>query len=123
MTFYNHQNMDVSLSSFMAEEPFENLTTAVSLANMIDLASESSEDVHGQQSHVWINSEPLNVEFDLGESTLLSHVHFWNYHTEEYDADSVKLTFLDSNRQVVDTFSFEPDLGSGIVQHLSLIHI
>jgi Ca2+-binding RTX toxin-like protein len=116
MTYLNIDNMTVALGASMAAEPFVNRTTAESLVNMIDAATADTEEVHTQPSHVWISSQPLEIDFNFGREYDLSELHFWNYHTEQYDVDNVEFVFRNSVNDIVGTLSFQPDLGVGNTQ-------
>ncbi|WP_068117084.1 M10 family metallopeptidase C-terminal domain-containing protein [Tropicimonas marinistellae] len=116
MTYLNIDNIDVSLGDSMDANPFVNVTTAQSLINIIDAASPETTETHTQASHVWINSQPLELEFDFGLEYNLTDLHFWNYHTETYDVDRIQFTFRDADRKVVGRLDFTPDLGTGVVQ-------
>lgn len=116
MTYLNIDNITVALGASMAAEPFVNVSTANSLINIIDAASADTLEDHDQQSHVWINSQPLEIDFDFGREYELTELHFWNYHTEQYDVDNIEFVFRNSVNDIVGTLSFQPDLGVGETQ-------
>lgn len=116
MTYLNTDNITVSLGPSMSAEPFENVSTANSLANVIDASSPEAEETHSQTSHVWFFGEELVLEFDFGQEYDLTELHFWNYHTETFDVDLIEFSFLDADATVVDTLEFTPELGVGVVQ-------
>ena len=96
----------------MAAEPFFNRSTADSLASIIDANSADDHEFHTQSTHVWVNGGDLEVEFDFDGDYDLTSFHLWNYTGENYDVDSVELTFLDSGGAVVSTASvIDPALG------------
>ncbi len=113
--YLNDANMSVVLGPSMAPEPFANRTAAASLASIIDAPSKDAEEFHTQSTHVWVSGGSLEVEFDLGREYDLDAVHFWNYHGEGYDVDTIELTFLDSSRTpyaVVPYTILDPTLGN-----------
>lgn len=116
MTYLNIDNISVSLGPTMSAEPFRNVSTINSLRNVIDAPSPEAEETHNQQSHVWFTGPELVLEFDLGQEYELTELHFWNYHTEQYDVDKVKFLFYDSGDELVGWLDFTPDLGVGTVQ-------
>ena len=116
MTYLNIDNINVSLGPTMDVEPFRNVSTANSLRNIIDAPSPEAEETHNQQSHVWFTGEELVLEFDFGAEYELTELHFWNYHTEQYDVDLVEFFFFDANDELVGWLDFTPDIGVGVVQ-------
>lgn len=114
--YLNKDNISVSLGASMAAEPFVNTSTAQALNNVIDAASASATETHSQASHVWINSQPLELDFDLGIEYDLTALHLWNYHTETYDVDAIDFKFYDSSNNLVGNLVSNPDLGVGVVQ-------
>lgn len=91
-------------------EPFNNLSTARSLANVIDAPSATAAEDHNQQTHVWVTGT-LELKFDLRAEYELSALHFWNYFTESYDVDAIDLTLFDASGRRVGALSVTPALG------------
>ncbi len=114
--YLNQDNISVALGASMAPEPFVNTTTAQALSNIIDAASASATETHTQTSHVWINSQPLELDFDFGIEYDLTALHLWNYHTETYDVDAIDFKFYDAANNLVGNLVANPDLGVGVVQ-------
>jgi hypothetical protein len=119
--YLNHMNMSVSLGPSMSDEPFQNVSTVNSLANMIDLPSPEMRDTHSQSSHIWINanSSPttngdLEIIFDFRQEYRLKAMHFWNYYTEAYDVDRIDLIFYDGEfEQIEEMAGIVPATGNG----------
>lgn len=116
MTYLNIDNISVSLGPTMAPEPFRNVSTENSLRNVIDAPSPDAQETHNQSSHVWFTGDELVLEFDFGQEFDLTALHFWNYHTEQYDVDLIEFFFLDSDDELVGWLDFKPELGVGVVQ-------
>lgn len=112
--YLNDQNISVALGSSMAPDPFANLSTAASLANVIDVASASDGEFHNQSTHVWVSNGVLELDFDFGIEYDLQTFHFWNYHSEAYDVDDIDMSFYDSAMNLVGTINdVMPALGNG----------
>ncbi len=111
--YLNDQNISVSLGSSMAPEPFNNLSTAASLANVIDAPSAVAPEDHLQSTHVWFTgASGLELDFDFGEEYDLVTLHFWNYFGEGFDVDNIDLNFFDSSHTLVGSLlNVEPALG------------
>jgi hypothetical protein len=116
--YLNDQNLSVSLGpgtnpvSRPATDPFNNLSTAQSLANVIDAPSASASELHNQSTHVWVTGT-LELVFDLGQELDLTTFHFWNYHTENFDVDDIDLTFRDGSMNFVGSIvDISPALGN-----------
>lgn len=101
--YLNYLNMTVSIGSGTTPDPFANVSTEQSLANIIDAQSAVVSEDHNQSAHVWVRSQPLHLIFDLLTNYDLQTLHFWNYYTEQYDVDVIDLTFLDAGNNVVGT--------------------
>ena len=114
--YLNDTNITVSLGASMAAEPFVNTTTAQALSNVIDAASASATEVHTQTSHVWINSAPLELDFDFGMEYDLTAMHLWNYHIEAFDVDNIAFRFFNKSFSLVGTLNSSPSLGTGVTQ-------
>lgn len=100
--YLNDQNITVSLGSSMAAEPFQNQTTAISLANVIDAPSAVAAENHiSPTTHVWVSGGPLELDFDFGIEYDLTELHFWNYFEETFDVDNIDFTFFDSSHNLV----------------------
>ena len=111
--YLNNTNITVSLGPSMTAEPFENRTTAASLASVIDLPTASSIEFHNQSTHVWVSGGTLELNFDLLIDYDLLQLHFWNYHSEDYDVDDIDFRFYDGANQLVGTlFDVGPALGN-----------
>ena len=110
--YLNSTNISVALGPGMAAEPFQNRTTAASLASVIDAPTADSGELHLQSTHVWVSGGSLTLVFDLGLEYDLSAVHFWNYHSEAYDVDNVAFTFFTGSDVNVGALSFSPILGN-----------
>jgi hypothetical protein len=114
--YLNDQNLSVSLGastnpvSRPATDPFNNLSTAQSLANVIDAPSASAPEFHNQSTHVWMTGT-LELVFDLGQELDLTTLHFWNYFGESFDVDNIELTFFDSTMTNIGGQSVTPALG------------
>ncbi|MEX0759566.1 MAG: PEP-CTERM sorting domain-containing protein [Tistlia sp.] len=93
--YLNDANISVALGASMSPEPFANRTTAASLASVIDAPSATAGELHLQSTHVWVSGGPLELDFDFGVEYDLTTLHFWNYHSESYDVDSIDFTFYD----------------------------
>ena len=111
--YLNYLNMTVALGPSMAPEPFVNTTTAVALANAIDAPSADAGEIHiSPDTHVWINSAPLELVFTFNDDYDLETLHFWNYFTEQYDVDNINFEFRNAASAVVGAFDFAPDTGT-----------
>lgn len=111
--YLNSSNMVVSLGASMAPEPFVNTTTAEALSHAIDAPTAASGEIHNSPgTHVWINSAPLELDFDFGKEYDLTSLHFWNYYTEYYDVDNIFFKFFDEGNSQVGTLDFDPDTGT-----------
>ncbi|MBB4630501.1 PEP-CTERM sorting domain-containing protein [Sphingosinicella soli] len=93
-------------------EPFANRTTAASLASIIDAPTATSGELHTQSTHVWVSGGPLELVFDFGAEYDLSTLHFWNYHSENYDVDTIVFTFYDDAWALVGELTESPVLGN-----------
>ena len=113
--YLNDQNITVSLGSSMAAEPFENQTTAISLANVIDAPSADASESHvSPTTHVWVSGGSLELDFDFGVEFDLTALHFWNYFGEAFDVDNIDFVFSDASMSFVgELLNVEPALGSG----------
>jgi hypothetical protein len=110
--YLNSSNITVSLGPTMASEPFENQTTAISLANVIDAPSaDAGEDHLSPTTHVWVSGGPLELIFDFGTEYDLTTLHFWNYFSEDFDVDNVAFTFFNAAAVGVGTLDVTPALG------------
>lgn len=110
--YLNSSNIAVGLGSSMAPEPFENQTTAISLANVIDASSaDAAEDHISPTTHVWVSGGPLELIFDLGTEYDLSTLHFWNYFSEDFDVDNVAFSFFNAAGVNVGVLDVVPALG------------
>ncbi len=95
--------------------PFNDVTIARSLANIIDAPSATSNENHtsgGVGTHVWTTNKPLELDFDFGTEYDLIALHVWNYFTEQYDVDNIVFTFYGAGRNLVGSLSAEPRLGN-----------
>lgn len=120
-TYLNSSNMDVMLGQSMSQDPFTSLPgreipTSQSLANIINAPSAEATEYHTQFTHVWINTQDLRIKFDLRQEYRLDTLHFWNYHTEEYDVDEIRLTFRDAENNLLGRQTYRPDIGVGLNQ-------
>jgi len=114
----------VSLGPTMVAEPFENQTTAISLANAIDADSPATIETHvSPTTHVWYDMNdvrngglPLELIFNLGAEYDLTELHFWNYHTEAFDVDEINFSFFTAAMGLVGTLDFFPTIGVGVNQ-------
>lgn len=93
-------------------EPFANLNTAASLANVIDAPTATASELHTQTTHVWIDGGELELVFDFGDEYDLGLLHFWNYHSESFDVDSIVFSFFDAAMNPVGTLTETPRLGN-----------
>jgi hypothetical protein len=110
--YLNDQNMSVALGSTMLPNPFENRSTASSLASIIDLPSATASELHNQTTHVWVSNGVLELNFDFRRDYDLTTIHFWNYHTESYDVDNIDFKFYDSNNNLIGTLpNYTPTVG------------
>ncbi len=104
----------VALGASMPAEPFQNRTTASSLASIIDLDNASVADTHAQSTHVWITDLSLELDFDLGASYDLTTMHFWNYFTESFDVDDIDMIFFDeAGTEIGQILDLAPSLSAG----------
>lgn len=111
--YLNDANITVSLGSSMPPEPFQNRTTAQSLASVIDASSASAPEFHDQSTHVWVSGGMLELVFNFGIEYDLTTFHFWNYHSEGYDVDDIDLTFRDASMNLVGSIlDVAPALGN-----------
>ena len=97
--YLNSSNITVSLGPTMAPEPFENLTTAVSLANVIDAPSADEARTTSARPRMVGQRRTLELIFDFGTEYDLTTLHFWNYFSEDFDVDNVAFTFFDRRRR------------------------
>lgn len=111
--YLNDQNITVALGSSMAAEPFQNQTTAISLANIIDAPSAAAGENHiSPTTHVWVSGGSLELDFDFGAEYDLTALHIWNYFTEQFDVDNIDFNFFDSNNTFVGSLlNVTPQLG------------
>jgi hypothetical protein len=93
-------------------EPFANRTTAASLASIIDAPTATSTEFHTQSTHVWVSGGQLEIVFDFGAEYDLSTLHFWNYHSEGFDVDTIVFNFFDDQLNLVGTLTESPRLGN-----------
>ena len=101
--YLNDANITVALGASMPPEPFQNRTTAASLASIIDAPSATAPENHTQATHVWVSGGILELEFDFLIEYDLQTLHFWNYFGEAYDVDEIDFTFFDAGRNLVGT--------------------
>lgn len=94
--YLNDSNITVALGASMFPEPFQNRSTADSLASVIDAPTAISSEDHNQATHVWLSSGSLELDFDLGTEYDLQTLHFWNYFSEGFDVDNIDFMFFDS---------------------------
>ena len=94
--YLNDSNMTVTVGPSTSTNPFENRTTADSLASIIDAPSANVSELHNQQTHIWVVGEPLELIFELQSEYNLTTFHFWNYTAEGYDVDNIDLNFYDA---------------------------
>ena len=110
--YLNSSNITVALGPSMAAEPFENQTTAISLANVIDAPSaDAGEDHISPTTHVWVSGGPLELVFNFGTEYNLNTLHFWNFFAEGFDVDNVAFTFFTAAGVNVGVLDVEPALG------------
>ncbi len=110
--YLNNQNSTVKLGPTMAPNPFENRSTLDSLASVIDAPSASAVEFHNQSAHVWVSGGLLELVFDFKEEYDLTKLHFWNYHSEDFDVDRIDFKFFDANNSLVGTLlGVTPALG------------
>ncbi len=64
--YLNDQNILVALGSSMSAEPFQNQTTAVSLAKIDAPNAAASENHVSPTTHVWVSGGSLELDFDFG---------------------------------------------------------
>jgi len=110
--YLNSSNITVALGPGMAAEPFANRTTAASLASIIDAPTAASGELHNQSTHVWVSGGFLDLRFDFGVEYDLSHLHFWNYHSEGFDVDDIAFTFFNAGGAQVGALNAQPALGN-----------
>jgi hypothetical protein len=118
--YLNFSNISVALGPSMpvgeaADTSFENRTTSASLASIIDLPTAASGELHNQSTHVWLEQSlsALELDFDFGVEYDLTTLHFWNYHTENFDVDNIAFTFFNAAHVQVGTLNSSPALGGG----------
>ncbi len=113
--YLNDQNILVALGSSMSAEPFQNQTTAVSLANVIDAPNAAASENHvSPTTHVWVSGGSLELDFDFGVEYDLTILHFWNYHSEAFDVDDIDFVFRDSSSNIVGSvLNLNPQVGGG----------
>ena len=99
--YLNDANISVTLGASMAPEPFQNRTTAASLASVIDATSATAPEDHNQSTHVWVSGGSLELDFDFGIEYDLQTLHFWNYFAEGFDVDNIDFVFFDASKNVV----------------------
>ena len=93
--------------------PFANLNITASLANVINAPTATSTEFHvSPTTHVWVSGGHLELVFDFGAEYDLSTLHFWNYHSENYDVDKIVFTFYDGAWELVGSLTEEPRLGN-----------
>jgi PEP-CTERM motif len=110
--YLNDQNSTVALGPSMSANPFANRTTAASLASIIDAPSATVSEFHNQSTHVWVSGGTLELVFDFQIAYDLTTLHFWNYHSEGFDVDSIDFTFFDASNQFVGSLlDVTPELG------------
>ena len=92
-----------------------NLSTALSLANVIDAPTAGAAENHiSPTTHVWVSGGPLELDFDFGAEYDLGLLHFWNYYGESYDVDNIDFTFFDASKNLVGSLlGVSPALGGG----------
>jgi hypothetical protein len=118
--YLNDQNITVALGVSHAAQvianptfgPFQNVSLAQSLANIIDAPSATAGELHNQQTHVWVSGGHLELDFDFGVEYDLSTLHFWNYHSEGFDVDDIDFTFYDGSFNQVGLLNVQPLLGN-----------
>jgi hypothetical protein len=110
--YLNSSNITVALGPSMSPNPFANVSTANSLANIIDAPSATAGELHTQSTHVWVSGGTLELVFDFGVEYDLSDVHFWNYHSEGFDVDDISFEFFNAANVSVGTLAFSPLLGN-----------
>ncbi|MFT5423857.1 MAG: hypothetical protein ACI89L_001648 [Phycisphaerales bacterium] len=104
----------VALGASMSAEPFQNRSTANSLASIINLDSAAQADTHDQSTHVWVSGVSLELKFDLGTPYDLTTMHFWNYFTETYDVDGIDMIFFnEAGDEIGQLLDLEPQVSSG----------
>lgn len=123
--YFNNENMTVMLGPSMEAEPFQNRSTADSLASVIDMPNADAIDPHNQSTHVWVSGAPLELDFALEAEYTLSTFHFWNYSSNAWDVDNIDLTFFDgSQNQVGDVLHIvDPALGGTSESEIKAQHI
>jgi hypothetical protein len=110
--YLNNQNMSVALGPTMSPNPFKNRSTVDSLASIIDVPSATESELHNQSTHVWVSNGALELSFDLRDNYDLTALHFWNYHSEDYDVDNIDFKFYDSNNNLVGVLpNYTPTVG------------
>jgi Bacterial pre-peptidase C-terminal domain len=110
--YFNDQNMSIALGPTMSANPFENRSAASSLASVIDVPSATESELHNQSTHVWVSNGVLELSFDLRVDTDLTALHFWNYHSEDYDVDNIDFKFYDSNNNLIGILpNYTPTVG------------
>lgn len=111
--YLNNLNMTVEVGAGTSADPFENVSTAQSLANIIDAPSADAIEDHNQSSHVWVTGETLNLVFELNTDYDLTEMHLWNYYTETYDVDDIDLRFLDADENLIsEILNIAPSVGT-----------
>lgn len=104
---------DAAVAANPTYGPFANLSIAASLANVINAPTASAAEFHSSpSSHVWVSGGHLELVFDFGAEYDLSAMHFWNYHSEDYDVDQIVFTFYDGAGALVGSLTEEPRLGN-----------
>jgi hypothetical protein len=110
--YLNQQNTTIKLGPSMAQNPFENRSAIDSLASIIDAPSAIATEFHNQSTHVWVSGGLLELVFDFQAEYDLTKLHFWNYHSENFDVDEIDFKFYDANNSLVGTLlGVTPALG------------
>lgn len=119
--YLNEANITVALGASHAGDAavFANRDNDESLASVIDAPTATSTEFHTQTTHVWVNasSSPgtdgaLELDFDFGVEYDLKAMHFWNYHSEGFDVDTIVFNFYDAVRTLVGSLTESPLLGN-----------
>lgn len=111
--YLNNTNITVALGPSMTADPFQNRTAAASLASVIDLPTAGSTEFHNQSTHVWVSGGTLELNFDLLIEYDLLQLHFWNYHSEDFDVDDIDFRFYTGANELAGTlFDVGPALGN-----------
>ena len=100
-----------NISVVEGENSTPTLNDTISLNNVINAATANSVETHSEITHIWHTGTQLELFFDFGREYTLETVHFWNYFEEDFDVDSVELSFSDSTDAFVGGMSLSPQLG------------